>query len=234
MTADELRKGQELSFKDAATLSEIVKLEILREQDFGSLELTSWSSKRSFDARDNRIPSASDPDFRGKETTESMRTRADQFLDDFVVPMWALADDSQPPCVAVVSHGLFLAVLWKAVINRFDARNIQLGADVGSVSAARPLEYIPAWTNTGYLEVQVHPMPSTSTAASVLLEHSVVNTSISTSSLLLKVVTINGSDHLRHLKRTRGGLGSAAYDTRQKQIDGFLKRPKTEDGAITD
>ncbi|KAK1907215.1 hypothetical protein P3342_005539 [Pyrenophora teres f. teres] len=38
------------------------------------------------------------------------------------------------------------------------------------------------------------------------------------------ILTINGKDHLRGLKRTGGGVGSARHDTSQKSIDVFFKR----------
>ncbi len=230
MTADELRRGQQACFKESAALPGIVKLELLREQDFGSLEMTPWASKQAFDAHDART----EANFRHKETAEAMRTRAEQFIDDFMAPLWALVDDSGDQCVAVVSHGLFLACLWKALIIRFDARAIHLGPEVGLASPDRPLDYMPAWHNTGYLEAEIKAVPVQSIASSTLLEQSMTRPPerlIPLSSLTLKLITINGRDHLQNLKRTRGGVGSSAYDIRQKQIDGFFKRPKPDDGA---
>ena len=230
MTAEELRTGQGTCFKQGAVLPEVVKLELLREQDFGSLEMTAWASRQTFETP--TIPT--DPNFRHKETAEAMRTRADQFINDFLAPLWALADDSQNQCVAVVSHSLFLACLWKALINRFDARTIHLGPEVGQASPDRPLEYMVMWANTGYLEAEIKVKPTDSAASSVLLDRSLIRQNPTPfSTLTLKVITINGKDHLLNLKRTRGGVGSAAYDTRQKNIDGFFKRPKPDDGAVT-
>lgn len=42
------------------------------------------------------------------------------------------------------------------------------------------------------------------------------------------ILTINGRDHLKGLKRTRGGVGSARYDTTQQSIETFFKRRKLE------
>jgi broad specificity phosphatase PhoE len=223
MTADELRKGQRVCFGDAVYLPGTVKLDLLREQDFGSLEMTSWASKQAFDAR-------TDPGFKPKETAEAMKTRADQFIDDFLGPLWALADDPQSQCVAVVSHGLFLAMLWRRLIGRFEPSTIQLGPEVGPVSIDRPLEYIAVWTNTGFLELEVISIASAPNASTVFIEHSVLRAPEGRpplSTLAMRVVTVNGRDHLLNLQRTRGGVGSAAHDTRQKQIDGFFKRPQS-------
>lgn len=52
-----------------------------------------------------------------------------------------------------------------------------------------------------------------------------------TSTVLLEgfsthILTVNGQDHLRGLKRTRGGIGSARHDEGQKSIQSFFKRAK--------
>lgn len=40
------------------------------------------------------------------------------------------------------------------------------------------------------------------------------------------IMTINGQEHLRGLKRTRGGIGKSRYDESQKTMDNFFKRAK--------
>ncbi|KAF1977685.1 phosphoglycerate mutase-like protein [Bimuria novae-zelandiae CBS 107.79] len=40
------------------------------------------------------------------------------------------------------------------------------------------------------------------------------------------ICTINGKDHLKNLKRTRGGVGSSRHDASQKSIESFFKRRK--------
>ena len=40
------------------------------------------------------------------------------------------------------------------------------------------------------------------------------------------ILTINGKDHLKGLKRTGGGVGSSRHDTSQKGIESFFKRRK--------
>ncbi|KAF2105340.1 histidine phosphatase superfamily [Lophiotrema nucula] len=42
------------------------------------------------------------------------------------------------------------------------------------------------------------------------------------------IQTMNGRDHLKGLKRTGGGVGSAKHDASQKNIDSFFKRRKIE------
>ena len=222
LTAGQLREGQHRQFKDDATqLPEVVKLDLLREQDFGSLEMTAWASREAFNSHDAR----SDPEFRHKETTESMVTRADQFVADFLAPLWALGDEDQ--CVAVVSHGLFLFTLWKVLVNQFDVRRIQLSPEVEPVMGGRSADYMIPWSNTAFLEVEINAATEEPEMPSTIPDE--VAPSLP---LTLRIVTVNGQHHLQNLKRTRGGVGSAAYDTRQKQIDGFFKRPEPDDDAV--
>ncbi|KAF3048136.1 hypothetical protein E8E12_010691 [Didymella heteroderae] len=42
------------------------------------------------------------------------------------------------------------------------------------------------------------------------------------------IVTINGNDHLKGLKRTGGGVGSSRHDASQKGIESFFKRRKVD------
>lgn len=43
-----------------------------------------------------------------------------------------------------------------------------------------------------------------------------------------KILTINGREHLKGLKRTGGGVGSSKHDNNQKSIDSFFKRRKVD------
>jgi Histidine phosphatase superfamily (branch 1) len=226
MTADELRKGQESFFTDSFPLPETVRLELLREQDFGSLELTPWASKQAFDAHDSR----SDPGFKHKETVVAMKARADQFLDDYIVPMWALGIDAQEDyCMVVVSHGLFLSALWKALANRFEDQDISVAEEIASIPGARPSDHMPGWTNTGYLELVIGTGAPILPTDSIPIDHNSAENGGDgevLSTMTLKIIEINGRDHLINLKRARGGIGSAPYDVKQKQIDGFFNKPQ--------
>lgn len=218
VTGDEVRKSQQDEYGSSKAVTEVIKLELLREQDFGSLELVPWASKRDDDPLTVKVPSDTDPDFRPKETKEQMRKRADTFLDDYLSPL--LAVDSIEETIAVVSHGLFLSALWRALLTRFKTSSITLGPEIGPQSPGRPLEYIGAWSNTGYLELEIsnqkQELPSDEGMPSVP-EYK---------DFSLKVLAINRRDHLSNLKRTRG-VGSATHDPRQQSIAGFFKRPKT-------
>ncbi|KAF2143260.1 uncharacterized protein K452DRAFT_325858 [Aplosporella prunicola CBS 121167] len=43
-----------------------------------------------------------------------------------------------------------------------------------------------------------------------------------------KIKTINGQEHMKTLKRTRGGVGSSKHDEKQKTLDSFFKRRRTD------
>jgi hypothetical protein len=42
------------------------------------------------------------------------------------------------------------------------------------------------------------------------------------------IETVNGRDHLKGLKRTRGGVGSSRYDPSQKSLDSFFKKRRVD------
>jgi hypothetical protein len=153
-----------------------------------------------------------------------MNVRAKAFLIDFILPLFATADDARD-CqrVAIVSHGLFLSVLWKTLLHKFDAGSVTLGPNVEVLSYGRPLEYLPSWTNTGFLEATISGKEDKPAAPGSQPVQSQSGSALSGYSMT--VLDINSKDHLLDLKRARGGLGSAAYDAKQQSLDGFFKRP---------
>ncbi|KAI1626366.1 hypothetical protein EDD37DRAFT_607932 [Exophiala viscosa] len=237
MTADEIRRHQAAQWSDRGA-PEVVRLPVLREQDFGSYELVPWASKRAQNALDPRVPNPQDPDFRPQETSDAMRLRAETFIADFILPLatslWATEQDFTNECVAVVSHGLFLSALWNALLAKFNTGSVALGANVEVLSYGKPLEYLPSWNNTAFLELTIRRAPGdTQTddadqAQSTQAQHSY---SMPFYDCSMTVHAVNGRDHLFDLKRARGGIGSAAYDTKQKSLDGFFKRPRDDSAS---
>lgn len=233
MTAEELQRSQIAKWVSEHRVPNIVKLELLREQDFGSLELVPWASRRAQNTLDPCLPNSQDPSFRPQETPDSMANRADLFVADFILPLFACADDTRDPvqdCVAVVSHGLFLSALWQSLLTKFNGGSVFLGPDVEILRYGRPLEYFPSWSNTGFLELTVHQPTSEVSGRPpyVGAVPEIQATSLPFGGHSMTIHTVNGKDHLTDLKRTRGGLGSSPFDARQKSLDGFFKRPKQE------
>jgi Histidine phosphatase superfamily (branch 1) len=207
--------------------TERIILEILREQDFGSFECQSWASRSAAKGpRSGNPVSSARSHFKPKETHESMTARMNTFLDDIIHPI--LATDSGPEStLAVVSHGIILSFLWRALLQRFGPRSVALGPGISALAGNKPLEYLPTWSNTGYLELEIMP---------AMVRHDIkAPQSVQARSRMptltgyqMTIKTVNGKEHLNKLKRARGGLGSSAFDSKQKRLEGFFKKPKTE------
>ena len=106
-----------------------------------------------------------------------------------------------------------------------------LGPNVEVSSYGRPLDfkYLPSWINTAFLELTIRRSATNAeanTGAQVQPSQIPHSYSMPFYDCSMTVHAINGRDHLLDLKRARGGIGSAAYDTKQKSLDGFFKRPK--------
>ncbi|RVX68043.1 hypothetical protein B0A52_08454 [Exophiala mesophila] len=232
LTAEEVRKHQSSRWADVHRVPDVVRLALLREQDFGSLELVPWASRRAQSALTPQHHDVQDPHFRPQETKEAMTSRAEEFLINSVLPLLATVSDNSdtdltPDCVAVVSHGLFLATLWRTILSKFRASSVRIGPEVDPVHHHKPLPYLPSWGNTCFLEVTIEARLDNRSIQGRELspttrdgDHPILN------DRKLTIVTVNGRDHLAGLKRTRGGLGSTPHDERQKRLDGFFKRPK--------
>jgi hypothetical protein len=228
MTAKAIEDAQKSKHTDVGDMT-VVQLELLREQDFGSFECMPWSSKRS-EITTDKLPKPEDAGFRPKETSEAMAKRADIFLEDYILPQLAI-DHEQEGIVAVVSHGLMLAVLWKSLLGRFGPHTVSLGAEISSKTGSRPLEYLPGWSNTGYVELHMAKTSAPAAAESIPCSEDTLAPASNDKSAKLPgwrmvVQSVNRKDHLSNLKRTRGGVGSSTYDTRQKNLEGYFKKPR--------
>ncbi|KIW13877.1 hypothetical protein PV08_06658 [Exophiala spinifera] len=227
MTAEQIQKHQAMQWPEAG-VPDVIRLALLREQDFGSLELVPWASRRAQEAIN-----PADPSYRPQETTEAMARRADTFINNHVIPLSVSSlvaeQDSLPECVAVVSHGLFLSILWKTLLTKFHAGTVVLGPNVEVLSHGRPLEYLPSWSNTGFLEMTIHHQNHSGRSEDSASRRPLTTRTGDTLPFVgcrVTVHTVNGKDHLSDLRRARGGIGSSPYDAKQKSLDGFFKRPK--------
>lgn len=52
--------------------------------------------------------------------------------------------------------------------------------------------------------------------------------------LHLVIKAVNNQEHLKYLKKTRGGIGSLKHDSNQKTVDSFFKKRKLEPNADND
>ncbi|KAK1754383.1 phosphoglycerate mutase [Echria macrotheca] len=172
----------------------LVKLPELRERDFGSAEGKRFGTPHA-DA----------------ETHEKMRLRADRFVRAHLGPLLqnSVASDG---LVVVVSHGILLNSLLKVLLTRFAPSELaRLAPGPGSGRS----DYLASWGNTGYLEMVVRqPFPSGAAAGPESRDRR--------ERVSLAVVQVNALHHLEGLKKTRGGIGSARFDSRQRTMDSFL------------
>jgi len=85
-----------------------------------------------------------------------MAARANNFLDIHLLPVLRSETANNEHVIAVVSHGIILATLWRCLLRRFLPRTVTTapGSEVGSNGTM--LEYLGGWSNTGYLELRVN------------------------------------------------------------------------------
>lgn len=234
-TAEAVRLAQGCCKKgdqDALDQPEVSRLVVLREQDFGSCEGKSFSAQQ----RATRVESKADfisqhrqdPGFKDVESKESMDARMDSFVMEHLVPLLPVDSFKAEVILAIVSHGIILNHLWKSCRKLLSRANVALAP---GIEVRGGLEHLGGWSNTGYLELGIQRV-----ATEAPLDHSgniqpmegSPNKDTTPPSLPLRMIVkaVNRTDHLKNLKRTRGGVGSAAFDEGQKKIESFFKRPK--------
>lgn len=211
----------------------------LREQDFGFYEgkpFYARSRHSSQSGKENhRSHHQHDPDFKDVESKESMALRASSFLQHHLVPAICGEPMGRNHDIVVVSHGIILSQLWRCFLKLIAKDSITLspGLSVGS-GGITPLEYLGGWSNTGYLELEILKKDlvatsdlATSVTAPPTPDSFNVDSNASPPLNQHKVIirTVNGREHLKGLKRTRG-VGSSKFDEGQKSIDSFFKKRK--------
>lgn len=179
--------------------------------------------------------------------------RIDRFIDQRLVPCLVRAASksagSVEPCsVVVVAHGIILNVLLRSLLSRFGPEELTRLARPSDSSSTSRSESLASWSNTGYLEAEVrviralatyvpagpkHGQPSNSPAITSPASFSPTAPAMSYT-IKMSVNTVNSVEHLQGLKKTRGGIGSAKFDDKQKTVDSFFtstakKRKPSED-----
>ena len=214
----------------------ISQLALLREQDFGSCEGKSFSARQrnsNISSKEEYISQHSkDPSFRDVESKESMDSRMDTFIQDHLLQLLPDENLYAESVVAVVSHGIILNHLWRCFMKLFPKRSVALAPGLELVGDRTVgLDYLGSWSNTGYLELHIQQAITDvdavkSNSLQPVPQPPRRNTDFPPTSLKMVVKTVNGTEHLKSLKRTRGGVGSAKYDEGQKKIESFFKRTK--------
>jgi broad specificity phosphatase PhoE len=189
----------------------LVQLPELRERDFGSAEGKKYGVGLSLAAA-------------GAESREQMRLRVEKFVQRHLVPVLTSTDG----CIVVVAHGLILDTLLRVLLARF-----------GLGEMARLGDMKTGWSNTGYAEFVVGVGSKLAEAnddgrVGESGDRTPIPTPLSPpqQQVTLSVVGVNVLKHLEGLKKTRGGIGSAQFDKRQRTMDSFFgppaKKPRVE------
>ncbi|KAK2017002.1 phosphoglycerate mutase [Colletotrichum eremochloae] len=180
---------------------EVVQLPELREKHFGTGE------GQKFGARLGSGPGR--PRHEGAEDQGAMRVRAQRFVDDYLAPIFACVDAESgngAESIVVVAHGIILGVL---------ARVLRTAGNFAVLGSIPEDNMHFSWSNTGYVEMHI-------ATTSVLDASKDAVPTVKWPGLVLKIVAVNCTDHLQGLKKTRGGIGSAEFDEKQKKISSFF------------
>lgn len=218
--------------QDAPTQLRVSRLVVLREQDFGSCEGKSFSARQratGVEGKEDYISQhRQDPEFKDVESKESMDARMDSFVMEHLVPLLPIEGSKAEVIFAIISHGIILNHLWKSFRKLVPRANV---ASFPGMEVRGGLEYLGGWSNTGYLELDIQRV---STDVPLDLSGNIQTMPLSPNKykplpllpLRMVIKAVNSTDHLKNLKRTRGGVGSAKFDDGQKKIDSFFKRPR--------
>ncbi|KAF8433312.1 histidine phosphatase superfamily, partial [Terfezia claveryi] len=181
----------------------------LIERDFGSLEGKSYL----------------EAPLTGFESQKSLSSRAKVFIDSYLLPLindpreTPIISSSHTKTIAIVSHGILLATLFRELVARFRIITVSPEALNSGFMVGR----IPRWDNTGYTLLQLHsPSPRDPFALELLPSETQKPSQVHKLDCELVVKEINVTRHLKGLKRTGGGIGSAPADPKQRSMKDFF------------
>lgn len=89
------------------------------------------------------------------ESKESMAKRADQFLDEQILPLFREDTTADEYTVAIISHGMLLSTLWRRLLLRLPRRSLTIVSEVTAARGEVVLEHLGGWSNTGYLQLSI-------------------------------------------------------------------------------
>ncbi|GJD04349.1 phosphoglycerate mutase [Colletotrichum higginsianum] len=204
-TAAAVREAVASSHHSAARDIEVVRLSDLREKHFGTGEGQKFGGTTA--------SGAARPRHDGAEDLDAMRMRAKRFVDGYLAPIFACVE-AEPggaaESIVIVAHGIILGVLSSVLCSP----GLFAAVDPDSESQ-RPW----SWSNTGFVEIRITSMPVASDLARASLD---ALPAVRWPHLSLQTVAVNCTEHLAGLKKTRGGIGSAKFDEKQKTIISFF------------
>lgn len=190
---------------------ETLKLVALREQDFGSREGKSYRAKEQSENDVQAEP------FQAAESPSSMKARAEGFVTAHLVRHFEQRAGNET--VVVVAHGIILGYLWRAVLAKFTEFTDTTGQtfSTADVEMYGTQHRFGGWSNTGYYELEINHKNSTNASTPAVPTTRMPH-------LSLRILAMNKQDHLKGLKKTRGGIGNSQHDDKQRTVDSFFKR----------
>jgi len=184
--------------------------ELIREQNFGVAEGKPWS----YDPNPNLnleeeiaegvypVPHGNDEKFPEGESMNELAQRAKEAIAALVLPhVWQTANEGKTSIhVAVVSHGLCISQMISELL-KMSAKHDEERDYRGLLNTA--------WTRVVIdIEGAQEGQPMAMDKERPLL--------------VIRVTDVNRHSHTNNIKRQKGGIGSAAYDPKQKDIMAFF------------
>ena len=84
-----------------------------------------------------------------------MAKRADNFLNQHLLPLFDSDLATEEHVVAIVSHGILLSNLWRRLLLRLPRNSLTIAAEVMTARGDIILEHLGGWSNTGYLHLSI-------------------------------------------------------------------------------
>ncbi|EIN12988.1 phosphoglycerate mutase-like protein [Punctularia strigosozonata HHB-11173 SS5] len=204
------------TMSDAATSADpppFVISPLLREQNFGLAEgrQWSWSPDPQLSTEEHYMrgvyPAITERSgkFPQGESLDELAQRADRVLDELLLPEVhkAVQSGERGIMIAVVSHGLCISELMAAFMRRDSGSGNDMGGRYRGMM------------NTAWHRISVELRDTAERQAPFL-------PSARLPPLIVRVTHINQHDHLDQVKRQKAGIGSSAYDPKQRDIRAFF------------
>ncbi|KAK7921222.1 phosphoglycerate mutase family protein [Apiospora marii] len=227
-TAEAVANAQACSSGNSDTelvIADVTQLTELREKDFGSSEGKRFGTKSN-----DAVLRGAESD---AETRDAMMVRVNRFIDVHLLPVFE-AGTAKNSSVLIVAHGIILNSLLRALATKFPP-----------TASEAPGDSHAGWSNTGVLQAKVQAVKSKGDISKAPADSTSDDSRHSLDSqdsgpgpftkFAVSVQFTNNIDHLNGLKKTRGGIGSAQFDSRQRTMDNFFtstsKKRKAESEA---
>lgn len=243
---------------------DVVQLPVLREKDFGSDEGVRFVKRGPPLQTQQAVASSAKAYVAPESQESMRLRIERFLAEDLMPVLSQAGEDPEAGfSIAVVAHGIILNVLLRCLLTRWGPSEFAKFADAGDAPSKKEwlaswsnTGYLEAeaWVTLPSVDAVSTPdarpdsllasdpiapagtaslAESSDTVPAADAEPSPARPS-SAVDIQLSVKRVNYVEHLQGLKKTRGGIGSAGFDEKQKTMDSFfsrpVKKPKLEDG----